>query len=813
MASNKDFKYLVIVESPAKSKTLTKILGDDFLIKSSIGHIRDLPDKGLGIDIKNNFKPSYEIMSGKQKVVDELKIFAKQAQKIYLASDPDREGEAIAWHLAQILESKNVTRIAFNQITPDAVKAAVAHPREIDQALVDAQQARRILDRLVGYKISPILWRKIGGRSAGRVQSIAVRLICEREEEISKFIPQEYWSLMLEVNALSKKPDFTMKLANLDGKRVSAPDDKAHVIASENEMKQIIDRIKKAKLKIKDINIKASSKKAQAPFKTSTLQRAASNALGFSVKKTMQVAQSLYEGVKLASGDQVGLITYMRTDSLRIAPEAIEMAKEYILEKFGKDFYPESPNIYSKTKSANEQDAHEAIRTTYLDKSPDSIKAYLTDDQYKLYKLIWQRFLASQMSPAKIETKTVEVESEAKDIGLRASQSKKIFLGYSIVYGNSELDENEQEQIQEAIFPENLKIEDPVTILKTNPQQHFTEGPPRYNEASLVKALEDLGIGRPSTYAPTINTIQERKYVERLENSTALRPTKLGIQVNKLLVDHFGQYINADFTSKMEHSLDEVAEKSRDWIEMIKEFYLGKDWQTKEKTLNKRGKKDKADNLADGFIDIVKKASEEIENVNISTEYLCPKCSSPMLLKSSRFGPFLGCSKYPDCQSIVNLTKDGKPAPEDRPYTEDSCPNSSKHQLVIRYGRYGDYIACTDEACDYISPLLKKIGLKCPKEGCSGEIIEKKSRFGKIFYGCSSWSKTKCDAVFWNLPLPELCPQCGKNLNYKNLKRGDKVACPDTKLCGYSREASPKDIEKYKSKNQDKESNKSVFSL
>lgn len=826
---DESFKYLVIVESPAKSKTLTKILGSEYMVKSSVGHIRDLPSKGLGIDVKNNFEPSYEIMTGKAKVVDELNYYAKKAEQVYLASDPDREGEAISWHLSQILDCKksNLQRIAFNQITPTAVKAAVEHPREIDKHLVDAQQARRILDRLVGYKISPLLWRKIGGRSAGRVQSIAVRLICEREEEIQNFVPEEYWSLILEVQEENKPPVFPVNLVQIDSKRIVSPvkeydPEKAMVISSEEEVNRIIERIKAAELQVLGINTKPSTKKAQAPFKTSTMQRAASNALGFTVKRTMQVAQGLYEGVKLGkTGDQVGLITYMRTDSLRIAPEAQEEAKKYITEKYGDKFYPESPNIYSKAKKANEQDAHEAIRPTYIEKTPESIKSFLTDEQYKLYKLIWQRFLASQMSPAKLEIKTLEIGPESKDLLMRASQTKKTFQGYSIVYeGEQEIGEEIETKEAESKFPLQLKTGDRIDLIDSHPAQHFTEGPPRYNEASLVKTLEDLGIGRPSTYAPTINTIQDRKYVEKVENSNALKPTKLGIQVNKLLVDHFGQYINVDFTSHMEADLDAIAEEDKDWVKMLKEFYFGKDWAKKEKIKPARGKKKaetdaKLAKLEPGFIDIVKKASEEIENVVIETEYKCPNCNSMMVLKASRFGPFLGCSKYPDCQAIVNLTKEGKPAPEDRPYTEEKCPKCDSESLVIRYGRYGDYLACTTKDCGHSSPIQKKVGLKCPREGCHGEIVEKKSRFGKIFYGCNAWSENQCDTVFWYPPINEDCPECGKKMMYKTLKRGDKVACSDTKGCGYARMASAKDIEKYKPKAKESDSpeEKSVFSL
>jgi len=826
--SEKDFKFLVIVESPAKSKTLTKILGEDFLVKSSIGHIRDLPAKGLGIDVKHDFEPSYEIMAGKQKVVDELKDYAKRAEIVYLASDPDREGEAIAWHLSQILGSKKaeLTRIAFNQITPDAVKNAVKNPRKINQSLVDAQQARRILDRLVGYKISPILWRKIGGRSAGRVQSIAVRLICEREEEILKFIPEEYWSIKAEVECPNKPSAFGINLVQVDSKRIVSPlkdndTQKTMVIGSKAEVDQIINRIKSSKLSVSSLATKPSSKKPQPPFKTSTLQRAASNALGFSVKRTMQVAQSLYEGVKLGASDQVGLITYMRTDSLRIAPEAQAEAKEYIIKKFGADFYPDTPNNYGKTKKQNEQDAHEAIRPTYVDKTPESIKSYLSDEQYKLYKLIWQRFLASQMTPAKLEITTLEIASDSKDLLFRASHSKKTFPGYSIVYGaDKEVGEDLEDSDDDSKFPDNIKKDDLINLIKSLPSQHFTEGPPRYNEASLVKALEELGIGRPSTYAPTINTIQDRKYVEKVEGGNALRPTKLGIQVNRLLVDHFGQYINVDFTSQMEAELDAIAEEGRDWTVMLKEFYLGKDWKKKEKIKPARGKKKESAEspesvLEPGFIDVVKKASDEIDNVAISSGYDCPTCGSPMNLKGSRHGPFLGCSNYPDCKTIVNLTKEGTPAPEDRPYEQEDCPKCHNHSLVIRYGRYGDYLACRTEDCAYTSPIQKKVGVKCTREGCHGDIVEKKSRFNKIFYGCNTWSETKCDTVFWYPPIDLHCPKCNKVMMYKSLKRGDKLVCSDTKGCGYDQIATPSDIEKYRPKNlaSSEAQSKSVFSL
>ncbi len=801
----RDFKYLVIVESPAKSKTLTKILGKEYLVESSVGHIRDLPAKGLGIDVKKDFEPSYEVMSGKQKVVDKLCSLAKKADKVYLASDPDREGEAISWHLSHILNCKasKVSRITFNQITPDAVRNAVAHPREIDQHLVDAQQARRILDRLVGYKISPLLWRKIGGRSAGRVQSIAVRLICEREEEIQAFKAEEYWSVKAEVID-EKNPssgNFTVALTHLDKKKITSPLDEADpaklkVIRSEAEVETVAERIRKAKLAVTDINTRPGTKRPHAPFKTSTLQRAASN-IGFTVKRTMQIAQELYEGVKLGGGDQVGLITYMRTDSLRLADEALDMARDYIVATWGNEYYPGEPTQYDKKKKNDdkkvaEQDAHEAIRPTYIEKTPDSIRSYLSPEQYKLYKLIWQRFVSSQMSAQKTETRAVEISSENADMVLRASETRTVFAGYAAVYGvEAEISEDAEEQEDSTKFPAAIAIGNPITTLEVNPRQHFTEGPPRYNEASLVRALEELGIGRPSTYAPTIHTIVDRKYVEKLNNQ--LVPTKLGINVNKLLVDHFGRFINVDFTSQMEANLDKIAEHAISWRDMLKDFYLGRHGKTKV-TVKELKEMDEA---TLGFADIVKRASEEIESIVIPTEHKCPLCEAQMNLKSSRFGPFLGCSRYPECNGIVNLTKEGQPAPEDRPFAE-ACPDCKNSSLVIRHGRYGDYIACTTADCKYTSPLVKKTGVDCPREGCTGHIVEKKSRFGKMFYGCDSWSKTKCDTVFWYTPVKEHCPECNKLMMYKSLKRGDKVVCSDTKVCKYERLASAKDIERYK---------------
>jgi DNA topoisomerase-1 len=773
---SKPAKSLVIVESPAKAKTISKILGSGFKIESSVGHVRDLPVKGIGVNTRKNFEPSYEIMPGKEKVVDKLLKAASESQEVYLATDPDREGEAIAWHLSCILEGQKVKmqRVMFNEITESAVKEAFQHASTINKAKVEAQQARRILDRLVGYKVSPIIQRKIGGRSAGRVQSVAVRLICEREEEILAFVPQEYWTF----NGAFKKGNhkFQAVLSSWRGKKIVTPDKSEKETNLWVSSKEQADGIKNAikipgNAVVHSVTEKQITKQPSSPFITSTLQRAAANAYGFGVKKTMQIAQQLYEGLDLdGSGSPVGLITYMRTDSTRVSEKAQEEAEEYVSSKYGKDYLPKEKKQYSKGKAA--QDAHEAIRPTYINetKTPEVIRSGLSNDQFKLYKLIWERFLASQMSPAQMQRITVEIKDESERAVFRASSTKTVFMGFQKVFaGGLEVNENDpnKEDADTEALPA-MEKGDKVNISEFIGVEHFTEPPPRFNEASLVKTLEELGIGRPSTYSSIISTVLDRKYVEKNEIKN-LVPTELGKKVNAVLVEHFGNVFETKFTASMESKLDEVEQKSLDWKTMLTDFYTP-------------------------FKSTLKEAQEKIEAQQIPTDIDCPTCTAKMVIKTGRFGPFLGCSNYPTCTTTLKLDKNGELLPPPKESGQD-CPKCSS-MLMITRGPFGDYLLCSNEACGNKLPIIKSLGIPCPKEGCKGEIVEKKSRFGKIFYGCTEWSNTGCDAVFWNKPIKENCPDCGTMLTYKFLKRGDKVACPN-KECGYERLSSDEDKLKY----------------
>lgn len=757
-------KALVIVESPKKAKTISKILGRSFQVKASVGHVRDLPRNRLGVNVRKNFEPQYEVLKEKEPIVQELKDAADEAEKVFLAPDPDREGEAIAWHLSELLDlpKKKLHRIEFNEITKDAVMAAIKKPRKIDRRLVDAQQARRVLDRLVGYKISPLLWRKVNGRSAGRVQSVAVRLICEREQEIDDFDAKEYWSIKGEfAKAKSKKP-FIAPLVKWEGKRVIAASEKSTaqttIIENEKTAKKIVGKVKKAEFEVASVTNKKSERKPQAPFITSTLQREAANVLGYPVKKTMKIAQQLYEGTELGDEGPVGLITYMRTDSTRVAESAQAEALEFIENRYGEEYIPAKPRVYAR-KGKSVQDAHEAIRPSYADKSPEKIKMYLSSDQYKVYKLIWERFIGSQMASAKLVTRTVEIS--AGEAVFRASATDKTFAGYTIVYEKFQTGEEKEE---EAVKLPELKKGEELSLKDIEQNQHFTQPPPRYNEASLVKTLEELGIGRPSTYAATVATVIDRKYVER--NKKVLFPTKLGQAVNGLLVEHFGNVVDVSFTADMESKLDKIEEDKVDWHGMLKDFYKP-------------------------FGETLKKAEENMNKVVILSEHKCPNCGEQMAIRSSRFGQFLGCVGYPECKTKIALTKEGEPVPEDRP-SEESCTTCGS-SMIIRYGRYGDYLACSSESCKEQRPILKFTGVDCPRDDkeCDGKIVEKKSRRGKIFYGCSNYSKNQCTSAYWYPPVlsggpngKNTCPKCESLLIFKTLKRGDRVQCSD-KECDF----------------------------
>ena len=647
---------LIIVESPAKANTIKKFLGGSTKVVASMGHIRDLPKSKLGIDIEHDFEPEYINIRGKGDLIKSLKKDAKQSKKVYIATDPDREGEAIAWHLANILdeEKSKITRVTFNEITKSAVQKAIKEPRDIDINLVDAQQARRVLDRIVGYKISPVLWKKVKrGLSAGRVQSVAVKLIVDREEEIEKFIPEEYWNIYVDLKDETSKKNFEAKFFGKSGKKQE--------IHSKEEVEKILKDIEKAKYIVSDVKKGERKRTPAPPFTTSTMQQEASRKLGFTLKKTMSIAQGLYEGVKIPERGTIGLITYMRTDSTRISEEARAAAKEYIIKTYGEKYYE---NRYYRTNK-DSQDAHEGIRPTYSDIEPDSLKDILTKDQYKLYKLIYNRFIASQMSAAIFDTMAVNIK--ANDYDFKANGQSIKFKGFMTLYVEGT---DNQEKEEEGILPE-LKENQELKLNKINPKQSFTEPPPRYTEASLVKALEEKGIGRPSTYSPTITTILERRYIEKEQKQ--LHPTELGRVVNKLLTENFSDVINVEFTADIENEFDEIADGKEEWKKMIREFY-------------------------GPFEKEIEKVEKELEHVKIEDEVSdvkCEKCGRMMVYKYGRYGKFLACPGYPEC-------KNAKPIVE---IIDVPCPKCGGKIQVRKSKRRRNYYICENnpKTCDYIS--------------------------------------------------------------------------------------------------------------
>ena len=647
---------LIIVESPAKANTIKKFLGGSTKVVASMGHIRDLPKSKLGIDIEHDFEPEYINIRGKGDLIKSLKKDAKQSKKVYIATDPDREGEAIAWHLANILdeEKSKITRVTFNEITKSAVQKAIKEPRDIDINLVDAQQARRVLDRIVGYKISPVLWKKVKrGLSAGRVQSVAVKLIVDREEEIEKFIPEEYWNIYVDLKDETSKKNFEAKFFGKSGKKQE--------IHSKEEVEKILKGIEKAKYIVSDVKKGERKRTPAPPFTTSTMQQEASRKLGFTLKKTMSIAQGLYEGVKIPERGTIGLITYMRTDSTRISEEARAAAKEYIIKTYGEKYYE---NRYYRTNK-DSQDAHEGIRPTYSDIEPDSLKDILTKDQYKLYKLIYNRFIASQMSAAIFDTMAVNIK--ANDYDFKANGQSIKFKGFMTLYVEGT---DNQEKEEGGILPE-LKENQELKLNKINPKQSFTEPPPRYTEASLVKALEEKGIGRPSTYSPTITTILERRYIEKEQKQ--LHPTELGRVVNKLLTENFSDVINVEFTADIENEFDEIADGKEEWKKMIREFY-------------------------GPFEKEIEKVEKELEHVKIEDEVSdvkCEKCGRMMVYKYGRYGKFLACPGYPEC-------KNAKPIVET---IDVPCPKCGGKIQVRKSKRRRNYYICENnpKTCDYIS--------------------------------------------------------------------------------------------------------------
>ncbi len=729
-------KNLVIVESPTKSKTLAKFLGKDFTIKASVGHVIDLPKSSLGIDLKKEFKPKYQVIKGKEDIIADLVKAAAKAKTIYLAPDPDREGEAIAFHIASVLKDikAKVRRATFNEITKKAVLAGIEAATDIDQHLVDAQQARRILDRLVGYKVSPVLWTTIHyGLSAGRVQSVALRIVCEREAAIDAFVPDEYWKMTGEFET-AKKARFTARLFKIDGEDFKIP--------NAETAEQIKADVLGQKFSVASVDTDKKARRALPPYITSTLQQDASIRLSYASAKTMSVAQSLYEGVEIGDSGQVGLITYMRTDSVRVADEAVTAAKAFIIENFGKEFYPETPNTYKTKKSA--QDAHEAIRPTYLEYPPQAIKKYLTRDQYRLYELIWNRFLASQMAPAEFDQLTVDIRGGRYTF--RVTSSKITFEGFLKVYAMTvEEDPTNGNGNGESPKLPKLTAGDKLTLDEVNPTQHFTKPPPRFTEASLVKELEANGIGRPSTYAQIVTTLKARKYVELQQRR--LLPTDLGKTVNKILVQEFPDIFSVEFTAQMEEELDRVEEGDYTWKQVLHDFYGPFSARLTE---------------VESTTSQIKASTQKV------TDVICDKCGKPMVEKWGRNGKFLACSGYPECRNTQPL--EGK---QDQT-TDEKCDLCGS-MMVIKQGRFGKFMACSAyPECKNTKPI--SIGIKCPKD--AGDVVERRSRYGKSFWGCANYPK--CDFASWYKPVAKKCPACSSEFMVeKETKRdGHHLYCP-----------------------------------
>jgi DNA topoisomerase-1 len=715
---------LVIVESPAKAKTIEKILGKGYTVKASVGHVRDLPPKRLGVDLQEGFTPEYIVIRGKAKVLDELRASAKRAGKIYLAPDPDREGEAIAWHIAQELDGQErdtIYRVLFNEITPRAITEAMRNPGRIDEDKVNAQQARRILDRLVGYQISPLLWRKVRrGLSAGRVQSVALRLICEREKEIEAFVPQEYWTVTVVLEG-DQPPSFEAQLVKVGGK-------KAQIQAAE-VAHTIADQLRQARFVVGDVKTRERRRQPPAPFITSRLQQEGANRLRFSARKTMTLAQGLYEGLAIGPDGVVGLITYMRTDSTRVSEDAQRQTLEFINTMYGQQYVPEKPNVYRSKKSA--QDAHEAIRPTLTLRTPDQIRAYLERDHQNLYQLIWSRFVASQMRPAIFDVTTADIA--AGEYGLRASGSVLKFDGFLKVYTEdrptSGAESDEEAEQNRALPP--LHAGQVLRVLEVKPEQHFTQPPPRYTEASLVAELEKRGIGRPSTYATILSVIQDRDYVETRERK--FYPTELGRLVSDLLVEHFPDVMDVEFTAAMENLLDQVEEGKRPWVGVLRDFY-----EPFEKHLQAASQR-----------------MPSVKNMVEPTTEICEKCGKPMVIRLGRYGKFLACSGYPECKATRPLKSEDTGLNQVGVLTSEVCEQCGS-PMVVRKGRYGEFLSCSAyPTCKVAKPM--SLGVGCPTAGCTGEIVQRGSKRG-VFYGCNRYPD--CQFTLRSKPVPMPCPEC-----------------------------------------------------
>lgn len=737
-------KSLVIVESPAKARTINKFLGRGFQVKASMGHVRDLPKRELGVDLENNFEPRYIVIRGKGKVLKEIKKAAGNADHIYLAPDIDREGEAIAFHLAEYLKTnkkQKISRILFNEITEKAIKEAIENPLSIDSQKVNAQQARRILDRLVGYLCSPLLWKAVyRGTSAGRVQTVALRIIVEREEEIEAFGKEEYWSIDTQFTGAAGKP-LTASLQAIDDEKVKTDGEKTS-IGTEKDATRIVKDIGKHSYSATTVEKKVRRRKPAPPFITSTLQQEAARRFKYSARKTMQIAQGLYEGVELGTEGPTGLITYMRTDSPRVSDEALEEVRTYITDTFGGDELPAKPNIYSKKKRA--QDAHEAIRPTSVMRTPDSVKSQLTRDQIRIYTLVWSRFVASQMNPAVYDQTAIDITGGPYRFRANGSVIRK--KGFLQVFEETE---NGSGGGKDRLLPP-VEQGESMERGKITPEQHFTQPPPRFTDASLVKELEANGIGRPSTYASITSTLVSRKYIERQQQR--FHPTSLGRDVLKFLLVNFDNIFNVKFTALMEKELDKVEEGTDEWQKVVGDFY-------------KRFKKD--------LDEVPEKSQEVMKELKEETEIACEKCGKPMIKRWGRNGRFLACSGYPECKNTMPMDGEG---PEPSGETCEKCGG----EMVIKTGRFGRFLACTKyPECKNTKSI--PVGVDCPEENCGGHLTEKRTRTGKMFYGCSRYPD--CKYAVWTRPVPEKCPDCGfpLMLEKRSKAKGDFLECPQCK--------------------------------
>jgi len=729
-------KNLVIVESPAKARTLEKYLGRDFTVKASVGHVMDLPKSKLGVDIENDFAPEYHVLHGKKKIIDDLKKAAKGKENIYLAPDPDREGEAIAWHIAETIGTKgtsNIHRVLFNEITKRSVQEAIRNPQKLDRNLYEAQQTRRILDRLVGYQISPILWKKVRrGLSAGRVQSVAVRIICEREREIQAFVPKEYWSITARLEG-DNPPPFSARLFRIGSDKLEPEKFRVENAAS---AQTIVDRLRGGTWVVAKVDRKERRRFPTPPFITSRLQQEASRKLGYAPSRTMRVAQHLYEGIELGGEGAVGLITYMRTDSTRIAPEALQQVRDFINERFGKEYVPAQPVSYPSKKGA--QDAHEAIRPTSLENAPERVGAFLSKEELALYTLIWNRFVASQMVPAVFDQTTVDIT--AADTLFRASGQIMKFDGFIRVYTegrDDERKEDDEDDESERQLPA-LREGEQLKLHELLPEQHFTQPPPRFNQATLIKELEEKGIGRPSTYASIMGTILNKEYVVE-DKSRRLRPSELGFLVTELLVDAFPDILNVEFTAGMEDELDKIEDGTEKWVAAMRRFYtpFARDLEHAEERMR------------------------DVKRGGQPTDIACATCGAMMVIKWGRGGEFLACPNYPECKNTKNFSRDdeGTIKIEEAQVIDEKCENCSR-PMQLRFGRFGKFLGCSGyPECKTVRSLVRPVptGVKCPDCG-DGEIMEKRSRGGKIFYSCNRYPK--CKFATWERPVPEACPQC-----------------------------------------------------